>query len=360
MPNVIKPKRSNVAGNTPTTSNLASGEIGANMADQKLWINNGTQIVQIGAGKLSALGETSISSPSSGHALVYNGTNWANTTLTLENLPDAWVKRSVRVATTANITLSGTQTIDGIAVVAGDRVLVKDQTTASQNGIYVVAAGAWARSADANTISELAGAVVSVDSGTTNGGMRFDTDLKTTDTLGTTSVMFYRVLDALDTATANTANKLVLRDASGNFSAGTITAALSGNASTATALQTGRTIGMTGDVTWTSASFNGSANVTGTATLATVNANVGSFGSGAAIPVITVNAKGLITAVSTATVQGGQYFGTAAIKAIAYNSRTIAENITITAGNNGLSAGPITINNGSTVTVENNANWVIV
>jgi phage-related tail fiber protein len=54
-------------------------------------------------------------------------------------------KQSVRAASTANIaTLSGPMTLDGVALVAGDRVLVKDQTTAGQNGIYVVAAGAWA------------------------------------------------------------------------------------------------------------------------------------------------------------------------------------------------------------------------
>jgi hypothetical protein len=59
-------------------------------------------------------------------------------------------------------------------------------------------------------------------------------------------------------------------------------------------------------------------------------------------------------------VGGGQYFGLAATKAIAYNSRTIAENVTVTAGNNGLSAGPITIDTGFTVTVQTNAAWVIV
>lgn len=80
------------------------------------------------------------------------------------------------------------------------------------------------------------------------------------------------------------------------------TGALTGNATTATTLATGRTIGMTGDVSWTSASFNGSANVTGTSTLATVNSNVGSFGSSTAVPVITVNAKGLVTAVSTSNI----------------------------------------------------------
>jgi hypothetical protein len=95
-------------------------------------------------------------------------------------------------------------------------------------------------------------------------------------------------------------------------------------------------------------------------TLATVNSNVGAFGSSAAIPVVTVNAKGLVTAVSTAVVAGGQYFGSAATKAIAYNSNTISENVTVTAGNNGLSASPITISTGFAVTVETGAAWVIV
>ena len=101
---------------------------------------------------------------------------------------------------------------------------------------------------------------------------------------------------------ANTASTLVKRDASGNFSAGTITAALSGNASTATALATGRTISLSGDVTYTSPSFDGTGNVTAVATLATVNSNVGTFGSATAIPIVTVNAKGLVTGVSTASI----------------------------------------------------------
>lgn len=140
----------------------------------------------------------------------------------------------------------------------------------------------------------------------------------------------------------------------------TSSASISGNAATATTLQTSRTIALTGDVAYTSGSFNGSANVTGTATLATVNANVGSFGSSTTIPVVTVNAKGLVTAVSTATVSGGQYFGTAATKAIAYNANSIGENVTVTTGNNGLSAGPITVNTGFTVTVQSGAVWTVV
>jgi hypothetical protein len=128
----------------------------------------------------------------------------------------------------------------------------------------------------------------------------------------------------------------------------------------AATLTTGRTIAITGDLTYTSPSFNGSANVTAAGTLATVNSNVGTYGSSTAIPVVTVNAKGLVTAVSTATVAGGQYFGSAAVKAIAYNAQTIGENVTVTTGNNGLSAGPITISTGFTVTVQTGANWVIV
>ena len=65
------------------------------------------------------------------------------------------VKDSVRAATTANITLSATQTVDGVALVAGDRVLVKDQSTASANGIYVVAAGAWSRAVDADSSAKV-------------------------------------------------------------------------------------------------------------------------------------------------------------------------------------------------------------
>ncbi len=87
--------------------------------------------------------------------------------------------------------------------------------------------------------------------------------------------------------------------------ANTIYAALSGNATTATTLATGRTISLTGDVTYTSGSFNGSANVTGTATLANSGVTANTYGSSTAIPVITVDAKGRITSASTSAITVG-------------------------------------------------------
>lgn len=118
-------------------------------------------------------------------------------TLDLTYMPDAAYKKSVKAATTANITLSAPQTIDGIAVVAGDRVLVKNQTTASANGIYVVQAAGWTRATDADTISEIAGATVNVDSGT-QGSQLWSNNLKTTDTLGTTAMVWTRLLNTGD------------------------------------------------------------------------------------------------------------------------------------------------------------------
>ena len=109
--------------------------------------------------------------------------------------------------------------------------------------------------------------------------------------------------DMITAATStNLANTLVRRDASGNFTTNIITAALVGNASTSTTWLTGRTISLIGDLTYTSPTFNGSSSVSGAATLATVNANTGVFGSTTGIPVITVNAKGLITSVTTAAI----------------------------------------------------------
>jgi len=101
------------------------------------------------------------------------------------------VKAAVRVATTANITLSGTQTIDGVSVVAGDRVLVKNQTAGADNGIYVVAAGSWSRSTDADASSEVApGMATFVSEGSVNADQQWILVTDAPITLGTTALVF--------------------------------------------------------------------------------------------------------------------------------------------------------------------------
>jgi hypothetical protein len=103
------------------------------------------------------------------------------------------IKDSVRATTTTNITLSGTQTIDGVAVIAGDRVLVKDQNTGSENGIYVVAAGAWTRAIDFDNtpgIEVTGGAFTFVEEGTANADSGWVLTTNGTITLGTTALTF--------------------------------------------------------------------------------------------------------------------------------------------------------------------------
>ena len=107
-------------------------------------------------------------------------------------------KESARVATTGNVTLSAPQTIDGVSVVAGDRVLVKDQSSGAQNGIYVVAAGAWSRAEDADSEDDLLGASVFVEEGSTQADTLW---VMTTDapiTVGTTALTWAQFASAGD------------------------------------------------------------------------------------------------------------------------------------------------------------------
>ena len=210
-----------------------------------------------------------------------------------------------------------------------------------------------------------------------------DSKLSTISTAG-------KVSNSATTATnSNTANAIVSRDANGDFSAGVITAttfsgALSGNATTASAWATARDLSLTGDATATLTAVNGSGNVSAALTLATVNSNTGSFGSSTAIPVVTVNAKGLVTAVSTVSIDnipttlsitgdsgsdtvnlitGGVDFegGTGVTTSVSNDKVTIAigqavgtsDNVTfnnVTAGGNLTVTGNLTVN-GTTTTV---------
>ena len=101
------------------------------------------------------------------------------------------VKASVRAATVSDISLSGLQTIDGVALVSGDRVLVKNQSVSSANGIYVADAFGWSRSSDADTSAEVsAGLYVFVSEGITQGGSGWLLTSPDPITVGSSNLVF--------------------------------------------------------------------------------------------------------------------------------------------------------------------------
>lgn len=111
------------------------------------------------------------------------------------------------------------------------------------------------------------------------------------------------VADAITNATAlATPGTIVRRDSSGNIAVGTITGNVVGNVDTASRWLQSRDLSLTGDATATLLAVDGTANVSAALTLKTVNTNTGTWGSSTEIPVFTVNGKGLITGVSTASV----------------------------------------------------------
>ena len=104
-------------------------------------------------------------------------------------------KASARVATTANGTLATAfangQTVDGVTLATGDRILLKNQTTATQNGIYTVnASGAPTRATDADTGTELFSAVLFIDAGTASAGKSYRCTNATVPTIGSTNITF--------------------------------------------------------------------------------------------------------------------------------------------------------------------------
>lgn len=120
---------------------------------------------------------------------------------------NAGMKVPVKAATTANITLSGEQTIDGIACVTGDRVLVKDQTTGANNGIYVVDTGAWSRAPDFDGSYDIvSGSLIRVNQGSTNSAALFAVSTADPITIGTTSLSFSRTNVNFVTRSSSTAS----------------------------------------------------------------------------------------------------------------------------------------------------------
>lgn len=156
-------------------------------------------------------------------------------------------KAPVTVATAANITLSGTQTIDGIALVVGNTVLVKDQSTASQNGIYTVQSGAWTYATGCTTWEQYVSALVFVEYGTLAGSAWYCT-AQPGGTLGTTAMTW-------------------------------------SNFSTAASYSAGTGLTLTG--------YQFSITPVGTA---------GTYGSASSVPVVTTNASGQVSSVTNTAI----------------------------------------------------------
>ena len=111
------------------------------------------------------------------------------------------LKAPVKAATTANITLSGEQTIDGVSIVTGDRVLVKNQTDGTENGIYVADSAAWSRSKDFDGARDIVqGTRVFINSGTSYAG--FEAQLTTASPVIGTSSLSFTMLEILDAVAA--------------------------------------------------------------------------------------------------------------------------------------------------------------
>lgn len=162
------------------------------------------------------------------------------------------VKPSVLCATTGNITVSGEQTLDGVTTSAS-RVLVKNQSIASQNGIYVSGSGAWTRAAESNTWAEQAGSFVFVESGTLYGQTGWFNSSAVSGTLGTTSVNWTQFSGA---GTYTAGSGLTLTGSQFSIASGTITNAMLAGSIAASKL-VGSDIASVGTVT--SGVWNGTA-----------------------------------------------------------------------------------------------------
>ena len=178
-------------GTVTITLNLADTD-SAGLLSSTFWndLNGATDAATASKlAKRDANGNISVATPTeAGHAATKGYVDAARSGLD--------VKQSVRVATTEAITLSSGlengDTIDGVTLATGNRVLVKNQDTASENGIYVVAAsGAPSRADDADTSAEVtAGMFTFVEEGTTNADTGWVLTTNNTITLGTTGLTF--------------------------------------------------------------------------------------------------------------------------------------------------------------------------
>ena len=167
-----------ISGSTNTLTNIAN----ASLTNSSVTV--GTTAIALGASSLTLGGLTSVAVTQDPVSALQLATKQYVDAVAQGLDP----KASCVAATTVDITLSGTQTIDGIALIAGDRCLVKNQTLSQNNGIYVVSASAWTRALDMDTWAEVPGAFTFIEQGTTWADTGWVCTSNAGGTLGTTPI----------------------------------------------------------------------------------------------------------------------------------------------------------------------------
>lgn len=358
---VVSIAANSVALGTDTTGNYMSDVTAGTAISVTHTPGEGSSAtIAVTANTFDAFGAASTAASNAATAL----TNHENDTTNIHGIADT----SILVTTTGSQTLTNKTITSPTGLVKGDVGLGNVDNTSDANK-PVSTATQTALDLKAPLASPTFTGTVTLPSGTVTSAMILDGTIANADisssaaiedtklaTISTAS----KVSNSATTATsANTASAIVARDASGNFTAGTVTASLTGNASTATTLQTSRTIELTGDVTG-SASFNGSANASITATIAANSVALGADTTGDYVATITGGTGVSSTAATsgegtTHTLSIGQAVGTTDNVTFA---GVTADNIKVgVTGANEIDtvSGDLTIDSaGGTVTVDDN------
>ena len=218
-----------VAGLTPTDSNFIVGN-GSNFVTE----SGATARTSLGLGSIATQAANNVSI--SGGAVTGLGSPSSSSDAATKNYVDQAVaglrtRTIAECATTANVNLTNGleagDSIDGVTLVAGDRVLVKDQSTASENGLYLaVSSGAASRDPEHDSIAELSGGMVVVNQGSTNDNKIFLCTTDNTGSVGSTSIT-YTVVTPSNTGTVTSVG--VADSGAGEFTVGSTPVTSSGN-----------------------------------------------------------------------------------------------------------------------------------
>ena len=218
-----------IAGLTPTDSNFIVGD-GSNFVTE----SGSTARTSLGLGSISTQASSNVAITGgsvTGLGSPSNSSDAATKNYVDEAVAGLRTRIIAEVATTANVNLSNGleagDSIDGVTLVAGDRVLVKDQSTATENGLYLaVSSGAASRDPEHDTIAELSGGLVVVNQGSTNDNKIFLCTTDSTGSVGSTNITYTQVTPS----NTGTVTSIGIADSgAGEFTVGSSPVTSSGN-----------------------------------------------------------------------------------------------------------------------------------